>query len=235
MIFSKALIGFISLIYILFVGFEFFGDDSVALQISVLIIPLVALLYFISVEKKTLFFSLFLICYSIPELILFIKDEVAYETYYYLCNTLSVLAYVFLLIEIYKSINFKEVLKRFKTQVIVLSFLSLYMGYVLFKIISPFLRISMEYFLEITYNILILLVLSISLLNYFYKDDKKSLFLFLGVLCIVFSEVINVAYLYIANENALNFMLVSLFLLAFYFLYQQSKLEDEVDEELAIK
>lgn len=235
MIFSKALIGFIGLIYILFVGFEFFGDNSIALKISVLIIPLIALLYFISVEKRTLFFSLFLICYSIPELMLFLKNEIVYETYYYICNTLSVTAYVFLLIEIYKSINFNEVLKKFKTQVIVLTFLSFYMAYVLFKIMSPYLIVSIEYFLEISYNVLILLVLSVSLLNYFYKDDKKSLFLFLGALCIVFSEVINVAYLYIANENALNFMFVSLFVLAFYFLYQQSKLDDEVDENLMLK
>ena len=235
MIFSKALIGFIGLIYILFVGFEFFGDNSIALKISVLIIPLIALLYFVTVNKKTLFFSLFLICYSIPELMLFLKNEIVYETYYYICNTLSVTAYVFLLIEIYKSINFNEVLKKFKTQVIVLTFLSFYMAYVLFKIMSPYLIVSIEYFLEISYNVLILLVLSVSLLNYFYKDDKKSLFLFLGALCIVFSEVINVAYLYIANENALNFMFVSLFVLAFYFLYQQSKLDDEVDENLMLK
>ena len=133
MIFSKALIGFIGLIYILFVGFEFFGDNSIALKISVLIIPLIALLYFISVEKRTLFFSLFLICYSIPELMLFLKNEIVYETYYYICNTLSVTAYVFLLIEIYKSINFNEVLKKFKTQVIVLTFLSFYIIFIYTK------------------------------------------------------------------------------------------------------
>lgn len=232
---SKALIGFIGLAYILFAGFEFFGDTTVALQISVLIIPLITLLYFIAIEKKTLFFSLFLICYSIPELMLFIKDEMVYETYYYICNTLCVLAYLFLLIEIYKSLSIQVIAKRFKLQITVLTFLSFYMGYVLFKIISPYLIVSLEYFLEITYNILILLVLSVSLLNYFYKDNKKSLFLFLGALCIVFSEVINMAYLYISNQNALNFMFVSLFVLAFYFLYQQSKLRDDVDEKLMIE
>lgn len=235
MTFSKALISFIALTYILFIGFEFFGDSLIAMQISASIIPLIALLYFVSVEKRTLFFSMFLICYATSELMLFAKIEINYKMYYYICNTLCVIAYVFLLLEVYKSINFKEVLKKFKTQVIVLFFLSLYMGYVLFKIISPSLRISVEYFLEITYNVLILLVLSVSLLNYFYKDDKKSLYLFLGALCIVFSEVINIAYIYIAQQNALNFMLVSLFVLAFYFLYQQSKLEDEVDDLLTIK
>ncbi|WOD43654.1 hypothetical protein [Hwangdonia lutea] len=235
MTFSKVLIGLISLVYSLFVGFEFFGHPTVATHISVLIIPLIVLLYFVSVKKKTLFFSLFLIFYAIPELLLFVKDAMVYQTYYYICNTLCVAAYVFLLIEIYKSINFKEVLKRFKVQVIVLAILSLYMGFVLFKIISPSLRISVEYILEITYNILILLVLSVSLLNYFYKDDKKSLFLFLGALCIVFSEVINIAYIYLANQNLLNFMFVSLFVLAFFFLLQQSKLDDETEDVLAVQ
>lgn len=225
MLISRTLVVFISLIYILFVGVEFFGDVTLAMQLSVLIIPLITLHYFVSATRKTLYFSLFLVCYSIPELFYFVKDKIVYETYYYICNGLSVLAYVFLLIEIFKSINYQKVLKSFKLQLIVLMFLSLYMGYVLFKIISPHMLVSVEYILEISYNVVILLVLSISLLNYFYKDDKKSLLLFLGALCIVFSEVINIAYIYIAQQNILNFMFVSLFVMAFYFFYQQSKLE----------
>ncbi|MFD1614264.1 hypothetical protein [Gelatiniphilus marinus] len=229
------LVTFIGLVYLFFVGLEFFGNNTLAIQLSVLIIPLIALLYFVSVKRKTLYFSLFLIGYSIPELMFFAKDKLVYETYYYICNGLSVLAYLFLLIEIFKSINYQVVLKRFKLQIIVLVILSLYMGYVLFKIISPYLLVSIEYFLEISYNVLILLVLSLSLLNYFDKDDNKSFLLFLGSLCIVFSEVINIAYLYIANKNMLNFMFVTLFVLAFFFFYQQSKLEEEVDEKIILK
>ncbi len=196
MIISKVLIGFISLVYILFVGFEFFEYSSVATQISVLIIPLITLLYFISVKKKTLFFSLFLICYSIPELMLFVKDAMVYQTYYYICNTLCVAAYVFLLIEIYRSINFKEVIKRFKVQVIVLAILSSYMGYVLFKIISPSLSLSVEYILEISYNILILLVLSVSLLNYFYKVIKNR-YSYFWALYVLFLAKLSILHTYI--------------------------------------
>ena len=84
-----------------------------------------------------------------------------------------------------------------------------------------------EYFIELIYNIVMLLLLSTSLLNYFYRDNKKSLYMFLGSLLIVFSEVISVAYLYISSHYSLNLIVVTLALLAFYFFYQQSKLSND--------
>ena len=84
-----------------------------------------------------------------------------------------------------------------------------------------------EYFVEIIYNISMLLLLSASLLNYFYKDNKKSLFMFLGSLSIVFSEVIGVAYMYVAEQNLLNFISTTLTILAFYFFCKQTKLSNE--------
>ena len=47
---------------------------------------------------------------------------------------------------------------------------------------------DIDYYFELVYNIITLSLLSIALLNYFYRDNQKSLYLFLGVLCLVFSE-----------------------------------------------
>lgn len=229
MFFSRAITVFISLVYVLFVGFEFFGDASIATQLSVLIVPLIVLLYFISATKKTVFFSVFLLIYTSTDLLFYIKGLVHYDIYYYLGNTLGIIAYMFLLIAIFKSIDLKEVLGKLKIQAIVLMLLSLYVGYVLFEIVAPKMEFSIDYFLETIYNTVLLLVLSFSLLNYLHNDNLKSLFLFFGALCIFLCEIINVAYLYIASELLLNFFVVTLSTAAFVFFFLQSKLEYAYD------
>lgn len=221
---SKVLVGLIVLAYILFVVFQFSGNEVIAENFSSIVFPLIAMLYYVTVKPKTLFFSLFLISYSLSELIFFIINYIPYLYYYFIGNTLSILSYAFLIVEVSKSISVSHVLKHFKIHIVVLTGLSVYIAYILQETISPYLYLTNEYVLEITYNVIMLFLLSVALLNYIYRDDKKSLFLFFGALCIVFSEVINVAYLYVAHQSIFNFMSVSLFVLAFYFLYQQSKL-----------
>ena len=114
---------------------------------------------------------------------------------------------------------------------VVLSILNIYLLYVLHAVIDPNLVLETDYYLELTYNIIVLLLLSIALLNYFYKDNKKALYLFLGALCIVFSEVIDIAYIYVDQRCSLNFLATTITLGAFYFLYQQSKLLNIYNKE----
>lgn len=221
---SKVLVVLIVLAYIFFTVFQFSGNDVVAESFSSIIFPLIAVLYCITVKPKTLFFYLFLICYSLSELVFFLIDYIPYIYIYFTGNILSMLSYGFLLFEVCKSVCAIHILKNFKIHIVVLTGLNIYIAYILQEAISPFLEMTIEYLLEICYNVIMLLLLSVSLLNYLYKDDKKSLLFFFGALCIVFSEVINVAYLYVDHQNTFNFISVSLFLLAFYFLFQQSRL-----------
>ncbi|OYX23643.1 MAG: hypothetical protein B7Z06_09970 [Flavobacteriales bacterium 32-35-8] len=224
---SKILVGLVLLIYALFAIFQFNGYELIAFNLRSLLFPFVALTYFVSVKEKSLFFILFLILYSLSELLAIISDKLSYSVDYFLGNSLYILAYLMLFIEICKSISLTHVLKNFKIHLIVLTALNVYIVYVLQVIIGPHVELSYEYFIELVYNIVMLLLLTSSLLNYFYRDNKKSLYLFVGSLCIVFSEVISVAYLYVTKQNLLNFIAVSLALLAFYFFYQQSKLDNE--------
>ncbi len=161
---------------------------------------------------------------------------IPYSLYYYAGNSLCIFAYAFLLIEICKSVFILHVLKNFKLHIVVLGALSFYIAYILQKIVNPYLEITYEYLIEVSYNIIMLLLLSVSLLNYFYKENRKALFLFFGALCIVFCEVINVAYLYVSDINLLNFLSETFLVAAFYFFYQQSKLDnkkkDSVEEML---
>jgi hypothetical protein len=147
--------------------------------------------------------------------------------YYLLGNSLYMLAYIMLIIEICKSLNFSELIKNLKIHLIVLIGLSVYIVYVLQVIVHSYLELNYQYFVELIYNIVMLLLLSSSLLNYFYRDNRKSLYMFVGSLLMVFSEVMSFAYLYVTHHYALNLIVVSLALLAFYFFYQQSKLTND--------
>ncbi|MFD1614265.1 hypothetical protein [Gelatiniphilus marinus] len=222
---TMVLISLITLAYILFVVFQFSGKAVVAESFSSIIFPLIAVLYYQSVTPKTLFFCLFLISYSLSELIFFVVDYVPYLYFYFTGNILSLLSYAFLIVEVCKLLCAMHVLKNFKIHIVVLIGLNTYIAFILQEAIGPYLDLTLECLVEITYNVVMLLLLSVALLGYIYKDDKKSLFFFFGALCIVFGEVINVAYLYVSHQNLFNFLSVSLFVLAFYFLYQQAKLK----------
>ena len=225
---SKILIGGVLLLSALYFAFQLAGYEALAEKIRCFILPAITLSYFLSVKKKSTFFALFLIFYSISDVLYLFSNQIGIELDYYVGNYLYMLAYVMLLVKICKSISLLHVLKNLKIHTVVLLLLNVYVVYVLQNIITQ--RIDYDqnhqYYLEMSYNVIILLLLSVSLLNYFYRDNKKSLYLFLGSLCIVFSEVINVAYLYVAKQRLLDFLALSLTLLAFYFYYHQSKLED---------
>lgn len=231
---SKVLVGIILLFYLLFVVFQFSGSDLIAQNLRALIFPSIGLAYFLCAKDKSIFFSLFLIFYSLSDIMVIVSDQISYEVDYYLGNSLYIIAYGTLLFKVCKSINLIHILKNFKIHLIVLTALNIYIATVLQLIIDPNRELNNEYILETIYNVVILLLLSGSLLNYFYRDNKKALYLFIGSLCIVFSEVINVAYLYVTKQSLLNFIATSLALLAVYFLYQQTKIENTEEVDMLI-
>ncbi len=224
---SKVLAGIVVLVYIAFVISQFSNHHILATIFDAFILPLITFAYFQSNIKKNIFFIIFLVSYSIADLMVFVMDYIPYLWYYYTANGLYIVAYTTLFIKVFKSLSFIEIIKNYKLHVIVLIALNIYIGYVLQIIINPHVAVFNQYFIEILYNIVMLLLLSASLLSYFYKDDKKSLFLFLGSLSIVFSEVISVAYLYVAQQDLLNFLSTTLTMLAFYFYCKQASLNYE--------
>ncbi len=228
---SKALVILALLLYILSVIFQFSDEDVIANALKSIILPVVTLLYFVKIKKKSLFFTLFLVLFSISDLMIFSTPYISHNVDYYLGNSLYILAYASLLVEVSKSISLLYVLRNYKIHLLVLTILNIYLIYVLQVIVDPFVDKTNEYYVELIYNIVMLLLLSVSLVNYFYRDNVKSLSMFLGALCIVFGEVIWVAYTYISERNLLNAVSTTLYVLAFYFFYKQSKIEQEVERE----
>lgn len=222
---SKILGASIAIIYILFVVYLFNGQFSVAYTISSLLCPFIALMYFLSVKRKTIPFMLFLVLYSISDLLALFRQYMPDDGDYYVGNTLYILAYGSLVFEICRTVCVLKVLKNFKFHMVVLLALNIYIIYVLHAMVEPFVAFTNEFFIELVYNIIILMLLSLSLLNYFYKDTRKSLYMFIGALCIVFAEVIATAFWYLSNrEMVLNFFSVTLYLVAFIFFFKQAKI-----------
>ncbi len=196
-----------------------------------LIVPFITLLYFAVNKNKSVYFTLFLVAFSISDLISIFSYYLPNDLEYYLGNSLYIIAYLALSYEIILSIDIKYIFKYFKTHLFVLLILNIYANNVLHGIQQEYdYMTGIEVSFEIVYNIFTLLLLSVSLLNYFYRDDKKAFVIFLGTLCIVVSEVIQIAYYYIPeveDENMLSLTYSSLLILAFYFYYSQSKLDYE--------
>ncbi|WP_147133982.1 hypothetical protein [Seonamhaeicola algicola] len=231
---SKIIYLFVLLVYILFSVFGFIGYEDVSVFLNALIVPLIAVNYFLFFKGKTKYFILFMICYTISDLEGLLVDllpetstfDFIVNTDYYIGNSLYILSYVFLILLIAQGVNFIQVLKNFKIHLIVLLSLNIWLVYVLQVIVTPTTMYGGEFFLELIYNVVMLLLLSVALLNYFYKDNKKALYLFLGTMCIVFSEVVDVAYIYMAHRHLLVLLSTTLTLLAFFFFCRQAELLD---------
>ncbi|WP_067146097.1 hypothetical protein [Pseudotamlana agarivorans] len=221
----------IALVYLLFVYLQINGNDLVANNLEALLVPLVALGYMVFENKKTVYFTLFILLYAVSDLLDFIVDYINYDVYYYVGNVLYILGYFFLLLEILKSTDFNYLIKRFKTHLVVLLALSVYLIYVLQDIVSPFVESTNKYYIEIVYNTLLVALLSFALLNYIHKENKKALFLFLGVILIVFSVFIWVADNYIVKKNLLTIISSTLALGAFFCFYKQVQYAVEEGEE----
>lgn len=228
---SKVVVTLIILTSVLFFVFQFLKNEYFFRYLWALIVPLFTLLYFVSVERKDKFFSLFLLCYAISDLMVFVQSYMSLFMFYYISNSLYILAYAFLILDICKSMSFIHLLTHYKLYFLVLVGLNIYILYILESIVDPYLSDSehyaLEYFLESLYNVTMLVLLSIALINYFYRDNKKALFLFIGSLSMVFSEVINIAYLYVTETKILNAISSIFALLAFIFYYHQSKMVNE--------
>ena len=235
---SKILLILIVFIYVLFVIFGFTGNSELAFYFESLIVPLVALRYFIFVKHKNIFFTMFLVFFASSDIIALLAKSVLfsptspyYQYAYYICNSLYILAYFMLFFMLCMSINFKFIFKNLKIHLFVLLILDAYLIYVLHTIEKPNIETGVIYLLENVYNVIILVLLAVALLNYFYRDNEKALFLFFGVLCIVFSEVIDVANIFISKSDLLNFLATTLVFGSFYFFYEQAKFPNDISRD----
>lgn len=213
--------------------FAFFGliDISIIPILELLVVPIITIYYLIYSRNKTVLFVLFLICYSIADILHLIDLDSNSDLLYFLCSSLYVAAYMLLFFEIVKNLNFRVLYKKFLIQTIVLLALVIYLFTVLCSIIDP-ISFETEFlnwvkFTEHFYNLVLLLLLAVSFLNYLEKDSRKSLLLFIGCLAISNSEFLLIGYYYLSDIELLSYIATSLNMLAFIMFYIQSNLEND--------
>ena len=81
--------------------------------------------------------------------------------------------------------------------------------------------------IEILYNIVLMLLISLALLNFFSRSTAKSMYLLLGAACLVFSEILVVADMYIDNMTIFNNTYSFLFVAGLFFVFKQAFLEHQ--------
>ncbi|MBT8260366.1 MAG: hypothetical protein HKO92_01355 [Flavobacteriaceae bacterium] len=228
---STILIGIVVILAVIFLGLQVFEQLSISYKVRPFILPLLTLAYVFKYKDSQSFFFLFLLFFSIAELlsgiIYFDAENITLDNFqYYTGNICLILAYIFLILEIYKTLKFKEVLKLYPIHILILLALDVYCIVLVSKISinSGFMEYNIEYIIEVVYNCCIMLLLTIALINYLHNDSNKSMSLLIASICLLFSEVIQVAFYYVKYMFFLEIISSILLVTAFSILFVQAKL-----------
>jgi hypothetical protein len=213
-----------------FVILEGLAFEVYAAAVSAAMLLLLTVLYCKWTENKTKYFFWFLVTFTLAHLLSYVSyydveiREMQIDYFYYILNLLYILAYVFLVIKMIRGLQLKKVFQELSIPIFVLIVLDIFCVYILSDTTEDILGIY-EYALELLYNSVVMVLLSLGLINYMYRNDNKSMLFLIGSICIVFSEIIQLAYYYILDEDILGFIYSFFLVMAFLFFYLQSQLE----------
>lgn len=222
-------------ICLIFLGLQILKLNFEAAAFRMLLFMLLTLLYFAKIKERRLFFVLFLLAYTLAEIIEFSSYffEVNYDSidyFYYIINGLYIMSYVFLIIRLLQDMNLEVVLKNFWVHLAILIVLDVFCVIILIETTEK--RVSAyQLGVEIFYNSVFMALLTIAMINYISRNTQKAMNFLLGAIFIFFSEVIQIAYLYV-DDNIVLKILYSLFMiLAFLFFYLQARIPFELNED----
>lgn len=211
-----------------FLGLQLLEYEYYAMGLRAILLLFLTVLYAVSVKNRGLFFFLFLISYTLSDIINFFTWEYYLEEnerdyYYYIGNAMYILSYMFLIAQLLTSLNVKKVVAKLPFHAFVLFVLDCFCVVVVTNTTKEELGVY-PFVLEFVYNAVLMLLLSLALLQYLYRDDKKAMNFLIGSICIVFYEVLQLAYFYVSEVTILNVICSVFFVLAFVFFYLQSRL-----------
>jgi len=226
----------IILLTVLFIVGQIIQYDKLSAISRSLILPIATTIYFIKVKKRSTYFSLFLVIFSLSELIGILDGVVLPHTYiFYIVNSICILAYICLIIDILTRIksspDFKGFFTKYTVHAAVLVMFAVYLVVLLGEIMKPHLD-TMEYTISMVYSSVIMTLLTVSLLNFICNDTKKAFLLFLASVCIVFSEIVQIAYYYLSETHLLSIIYSLLLVAAFCLFYKQGFLKKEANKNL---
>lgn len=231
---SKILGIIIVLLSVFFLGLQSRGLEEYAFGVKALAMTVLIILYFVRVKKRHTLFILFLIAFASAEIFNYFTyymspvEDQSIDIYYLTGNLLYILAYLFLIGRILTIMNLRKAIVKFPIQILLLLVLGVFVAYMITDISKSEIDAGYMTTLELSYNAVVMFLVCASLVNYMYMDTKKSMNLLVGSICIVFSEIIQIAYYYITDlDITLNILHSSFLVGAFIFFYLQSKLSEE--------
>jgi len=214
-----------------FITLQSFAYEVEGSTVSSLMLILLTVLYCRWTKNKSNLFFWFLVVFTVAEVIGGISYHVSeipegeVNYYYYGSNILYMLAYAMLIVKIIKGLDLRKVFKEHSVPVLILVVLGVFCVSVVSATTENVLSVY-ENYLEFTYNTVIMVLLSVALINYMYRNDNKSMLFLIGSIFIFFSETIQLAYYYILLEdNNLGFIYSFFLVVAVLFYYLQSQLE----------
>lgn len=196
--------------------------------LSAITLVLLTILYYKWTKKKSTFFFWFLVVFTLADLIGLVSYYVPrvklgqIDYLYYSANILYMLSYTFLIIKILKGFNFRKVFYELSIPIIVLVILDVFCVTLVTATAENEFTLY-QYVLEFTYNTIIMVLLSVALINYMYRNDNKSMLFLLGSIFMSFSEIIQLAYYYVLDDTNLSLIYSFLLVAAFVFFYLQSQ------------
>lgn len=187
--------------------------DTVKICFSVVTFFIVLSYYNNSSKNERTAFLTFLIFQLLAEVISITRIIPDFVLLYTVINISYILSYSALAYFSLKDVGFNVLWTRFKGFVIILGLCTLpilyFMNSILYQDPSEEVLIY-PLIMENLYNLSIIVALCSSFLGYLYHDSKKYLVLFLISLCFVFSEVPQLAYIYL-DDSYLLFVLFAVF------------------------
>lgn len=227
----------IILLTIVFIACQLLQHNDLSNSARSLILPLATALYFIKVKNGNFYFKAFLLIFSASELMGLFMDTIPNVYMFYIGNSLYIIGYIFLILEVLKYIkespDYRTFFAKYAIHMAVLIMFAVYLVILLADIMKPHLNRT-EYAVSMLYSSIIMTLLTVSLLNFICNDTKRSLILFLGSMAIVFSEIVQIAYFYISDSKSygLGVIYSLLLVVAFYLFYRQGFLEKEANKSL---
>jgi len=223
----KVLLLLLGGVFIILQGFAYEVEGA---AVSALLLVLLTILYCGWTTEKSIFFFWFLVTFTFGHLLslfswydVFLQKE-GIDYYYYAANILFILAYLFLITKILYFFNLRKVFKELSIPIVILVVLDVFCVVIVTDATDGRLS-AYEYVLEFVYNGVIMALLSVALIDYLYRNDNKSMLFLLGSICVVFSEIIQLAYYYILDDKNLGFVYSFFLVVAFVFFYLQSQLK----------
>lgn len=235
---EKILIVVLIFFSIVYLGLQLYQYEITASGLRTLMVLLLGVLYCLKVTYKRLLFFLFLVSFAIAEIISFVSwfvplPEGEVDAYYYAGNISYMISYMFLIFQLLKSMDIKSVFLKLPFHFLILFVLDVFCVWIVTDTARSELN-NYEYWLEFVYNAVIMILLSLAVIDYIYRDDKRSMLFLLASISLFFSEVMQLAYFYVSENNLINMLYSFFIVVAFIFFYIQStlKFSNNIDLEL---